>query len=227
MMGDEEDSEGSEVGGEAGGSGGGGGGKKRKEGSGGIEGSEKKAKGDSAQARVKAALASLTDAVKGVRPGSKTGLFATEAAGWLAQALSTILKTDQPMAIFESGSTMEDKTRSIVVAATTVAKGSTTDASPASSSSSQPPAPSGSLAGSEPMQDAMASPARAPPPPPPPATAVPRTMARETSRNRGVREAAAELRMITDHSKCLSITTRVEKVLQRPEASLGARATGC
>ena len=48
--------------------------------------------------------------------------------------------------------------------------------------------------------------------------AVPRTMGRPMARDRGVREAAAELWVITDHSKCLSITKRVEKVLQ---ASLG------
>jgi len=51
-------------------------------------------------------------------------------------------------------------------------------------------------------------------------TAVPRTMARD----RGVREAAAELWVITDHSKCLSITKRVEKVLQ---ASLGGSCHWC
>ena len=44
------------------------------------------------------------------------------------------------------------------------------------------------------------------------------------ARDRGVREAAAELWVITDHSKCLSITKRVEKVLQ---ASLGGSCHWC
>ena len=120
-------------------------------------GGEKKVKCDGAKENAKAALASLADAVKNVRKGAETGLYATEAAGWLAEAVSTILKTDKPMPVFEGDSMVEVDTRMSVesaaaaAAAAAAAKSRMTGASPASSAeSSQPMHASGSLAGSQP-----------------------------------------------------------------------------